>query len=211
MNPSPLKLDLASANCISLESQFTVDIPKAARNHLAGLGAKEAGEEGHVFFHEDYRQDNQKMHSWAEVRIEDFEESEVTIEYLAESELEDQTEMHQSDSTLAHLFDALRDVTQEVSAAFTVRFDLEAHATSQFLRLMPYNAGINGGLSVEFRGAHIQVKTPQNESFDLWYDLRQDDTMEATVRFLLTARPTEQLPAAGLTFAKAALARILKH
>ena len=209
MNPSPLKLDLAAAQCNSLELHFDVELPEAARRELLALGSREAQEDDRVFFHEDYRQDDQKLHSWGEVRIADTGESDVVIEYLVESELDDQTELHHTDFTLAHLFSALDPVQAKVTAAFTLRFDLGPARAGKFLRLLPYNMGINGGLAVEYRGAHVQVRTPEGDDFDLWYDLRPDDVMEATVRFVMDVRPTEELPGQGLVHGKQALARIV--
>lgn len=208
MNPSPLKLDLASAQCLSLELQFPVVLPEPVRRELSALGSRESDEEDVVYFHEDYLQENQKLHSWAEVRVVGAGESEVDIEYLAESELEDQTELHHTDFTLSHLFNALEGVTSDVAASFNLRFDLGSGG-GRFLRLMSYQAGINGGLSVEYRGAHVQVKTPQGDLYDLWFDMRPDDTVELTLRFSLNQRPTAELPGQGLRYGRDALAKLL--
>ena len=209
MNSSPLKLDLASAQCLSLELQFPVVLPEPARRELSALGSREADEEDLVYFHEDYLQEEQKLHSWAEVRIAGSGESEVDIEYLAESELEDQTELHHTDFTLSHLFDALETVASDVAASFNLRFDLGSAGGLRFLRLLPYQASVDGGLSVEYRGAHVNVKTPQGDAYDLWFDLRPDDTVEATLRFSLNERPTAELPGQGLRHGRQALSRLL--
>lgn len=211
MQPSPLKLDLTSARCVSLELQFFTELTDQVRRELAAIGAREEEEEDRVIFHEDYTQNNQKLHSWAEVRLSEneAEESEVIVEYLTEGELEDQVEIHKTDFTPAHLFSALQSLKKPVSAAFALRFDLGPAAQSRFLRLMPYNAGINGGLAVEYRGAHVQIRTPEGETFDLWYDLLPDDMMEATIRFTMTEPPTADLPRHGLEFATRGLARVL--
>lgn len=211
MNPSPLKLDLPAAHCISLELQFNLDLPAAARQELSVVGSRESGEDDRVFFHQDYRQENQKLHSWAEVQLADHGESDILVEYLTEGELEDQTDLHQTEFTLAHLFDALQSVSAEVAANFTLRFELDPKAQSKFIRMFPYNGSINSGMSVEYRGAHIQLKTPEGASFDLWFDLRPDDSMEATLRFTLDRRPSTELPGEGLRFGVEALARVLKH
>ena len=211
MNPTPLMLDLTSAHCISLELEFEIELPSAARQELSAVGSRESGEDDRVYFHQDYRQDTQKLHSWAEVHLAESGESDILIEYLVESELEDQSELHQTEFTLSHLFDALQSVTAEVVANFTLRFELDAKAHSKVLRLFPYNTGVNGGLMVEYRGAHVLIKTPEGDAFDLWYDLRPDETMEATLRFTLNRRPTTELPGEGLRFGIAALARILTH
>jgi hypothetical protein len=127
-----------------------------------------------------------------------------------ESELEDQTEIHHTDFTLAHLFEALQPITERVNAAFTVRFDLGHTYTLRFSRLLPIELGINGGHSVEYRGAHMQIRNRQGEMFDLWFDLRSDDSVEVTLRFTLQAVPDTQLPGLGLAHAASSLARILK-
>ena len=208
--PTPWKLDLASSQCISLELHFPISLPEGVRRELAALGAREEEEEDdRVFFHEDYRHDTTKLHSWGEVRMADLGESEVAIEYLVESELDDQTELHHTEFTLSHLFSALDGVEASVPAAFTLRFDLGPTSTLRMLRMFPYNAGINSGLSVEYRGAHVQIRTPEGEEFDLWYDLRPDDTMEATIRFTLNGRPTADLPRRGLEHGGKALQRVL--
>lgn len=209
MNPSPLKLDLPSAQCVSLELQFDIELPEQVRRELLALGSRDSDEEDRVFFHEDYKQDNQKLHSWAEVRFFEGEPCEVVVEYLVESELEDQTELHQTDFTLSHLFAALEPVIAPIEAYFTLRFDLGAVTGSRFLRLQPYHAGANGGLSLEYRGAHVHVGTPEGESFDLWYDLRQDDVLESTIRFTLKERPAVDLPKKGLDYGLKCLNRIL--
>lgn len=209
MNPSPLKLDLASAQCISLELEFSLELQDSIRTELLALGSREPDEEDHVFFHEDYRFESQKLHSWAEVRIAEEGLSDAVIEYLAESELDDTTDLHSTDFTLSHLFAALEAFKKPVESYFTLRFDLGSAQGSRFLRLLPYNAGINGGLAVEYRGAHVQVRTPEDEVFDLWYDLRQDDTLEATVRFVLNQPPTIDLPQKGLEFGRRAVARVV--
>jgi len=210
MQPSPLKLDLTSVHCISLELQFFLELPEPVRQELSALGARESEEdEDRVFFHEDYRQESNKLHSWGEVRIAGWGESEVAVEYLAESELEDQTELHHTDFTLSHLFSALTPIESKVTAAFTLRFDLGAVSTARFLRLFPYNTSINGGLAVEYRGAHVQIRTPEGDTFDVWYDLRPDETMEATIRFTMDERPTTELPLHGLEFGRKSLARVV--
>ncbi len=209
MNPSPLKLDLASAQCASLELQFAVELSATVRRELLALGSREGDEEDRVYFHEDYRQESQKLHSWGEVRFWESGPSEVVVEYLTESELEDQIELHQTDFTLSHLFASLEGVKEPLEAFFTLRFDLGASVGSRFLRLQPYHAGVNGGISVDFRGAHVHVRTPQKEEFDLWYDLRSDDTLEATLRFTLKERPSAELPSHGLEFGRKCLNRIL--
>ncbi len=210
-NPSPLRLDLSSAHCISLELQFNLDLPGGVRQELSVVGSRDPGEDDRVFFHQDYRQEEQKLHSWAEVRLAEQGESDILVEYLAESELDDQTDLHQTEFTLSHLFDALASVTTEVAANFTVRFDLDPKSQSKFMRMFPYNGGINSGTVVEYRGAHVQIKTPEGATFDLWMDLRADDTMEATLRFILNQRPTLDLPGVGLRFAIQSLARVLTH
>ena len=143
-----MKLDLTSVHCISLELQFFLELPEPVRQELSALGARESEEdEDCVFFHEDYRQESSKLHSWGEVRIAGWGESEVAVEYLAESELEDQTELHHTDFTLSHLFSALTPIESKVTAAFTFRFDLGAVSTARFLRRFPYNTTIKGGLA----------------------------------------------------------------
>lgn len=209
MQPSPLKLDLTSSKCLSLELHFGINLTEQARRELSALGAREQENDERVFFHEDYRQDDQKMHSWGEVRIEESGESEVAIEYLVESELDDPTELHHTDFSLSHLFRVLESSTVELEADFTLRFELGPLSAARFIRLFPYQTGINGGLSVEYRGAHIQIRTPENMLFDIWYDLRSDETMEATIRFKLIHLLDSALPAAGLTFAGQALDRVL--
>ena len=209
MNPSPLKLDLSAAQCVSLELQFDIDIPQAVRQELLALGSHEGDDEENVIFHEDYRFESQKLHSLGEVRFAEDGPGDVLIEYLVESELEDQTELHQTDFTLGHLFSAIEVLTEPVEAFFTLRFDLGSSANSRFLRLMPYNAGINGGMAVEYRGAHVQVNTPEGDAFDLWYDLRHDETLEATLRFTLKRRPTVELPREGLDRGRKFIARML--
>ncbi|MEE9284532.1 MAG: hypothetical protein V3V35_02265 [Dehalococcoidia bacterium] len=209
MNPSSLKLDLASAHCISLELAFALELPDGVRQELQAVGSRESEEDDRIFFHQDYRYDAQKLHSWAEVRFADEGPSDIIIEYLGESELEDQTELHQTDFTLSHLFSALESVDDPIEAFFTLRFDLGTGTGSRFLRLLPYNAGINGGLSVEYRGAHVQIRTPEDEVFDVWYDLRPDDVLEATLRFSLNQTPTAELPKRGLEYGEKALARVL--
>ncbi len=209
MNPSPLKLDLASAQCVSLELEFTLEVPESIRRELLALGSRDGDEEDRVFFHEDYRNDTEKLHSWAEVRFEESGPSDVVIEYLAESELDDQIELHQTDFTLSHLFASLEPLTAPVEAFFTLRFDLGARVGSRFLRLEPYHHSVNGGTTIDYRGAHVHVRTPHQEEFDLWYDLRPDDTLECTVRFTLKESPTAQLPSHGLEFGRKCLGRIL--
>ncbi|MBM4405796.1 MAG: hypothetical protein FJ039_06395 [Chloroflexi bacterium] len=211
MQPSPLKLDLITTQCSSLELQFFVELNDKVRRELSAIGSREGEEDDRVIFHEDYTQNNQKLHSWAEVRLsrEESEESEVIVEYLTEGELEDQVEIYKTDFTPAHLFATLQSLKKPVQASFALRFDLGPTAQSRFLRLMPYNAGINGGLAVEYRGAHVQIRTPEGDAFDLWYDVLPDDTMEATVRFTMTEPPTADLPRRGLEFGARALARVV--
>ncbi len=209
MNPSSLKLDLASSHCVSLEAAFSVELPASVRQELRVVGSREADEDERVFFHEDYRFDAQKLHSWAEVRFAEEGPSDIAIEYLGESELDDPSELHQTDFTLLHLFSALESIKQDLEVFFTLRFDLGGGTGSRFLRLLPYNVGINGGLAVEYRGAHVQVRTPENEVFDLWYDMRSDDVLEATLRFTLNLAATSELPKHGLEFGEKALARVL--
>ena len=210
MSPSsPLRLDLASAQCLSLELQFELELPDAVRRELALLGSREADEEELVYFHEDYKFESQKLHSWAEVHLEDSGESDVLIEYLSESELEDQTEIHHTDFTLSHLFEALEPITKKVTVAFTVRFDLGHTHSVRFSRLLPFELGFNGGHSVEYRGAHVQVKSRKGEMFDLWFDLRPDDSVEATLRFSLEELPVPELPGRGLAYGTDALAKLM--
>lgn len=209
MTSSPLRLDLASAQCLSLELQFSLELNEAVVRELGILGSREEDQEELVYFHEDYKYESQKLHSWGEVHLAESGESEVMIEYLVESELEDQTEMHHTDFTLAHLFEALAPVKSKVLVAFTVRFDLGLTHTSRFSRLLPHELGINGGHSVEYRGAHMQIKNRQGELFDLWFDLRSDDSVEATLRFNLEAVPTAELPGRGLNYGREALAKLL--
>lgn len=210
MSPSsPLRLDLASAQCLSLELQFDVALPEAVRRELAILGSHESDQEELVYFHEDYKFESQKLHSWAEVHLDEGDESEVLIEYLSESELEDQTEIHHTDFTLSHLFEALGPISQKVTAAFTVRFDLGHTHSLRFSRLLPYELGFNGGHSVEYKGAHMQVKNRKGELFDLWFDLRPDDTVEATLRFSLIDLPTPELPGKGLAYGAKAVAKLM--
>lgn len=209
MSPSPLRLDLASAQCLSLELQFDLALPDSVRRELSILGSHEADQEELVYFHEDYKFEAQKLHSWAEVHLEDSGESDVLIEYLTESELEDQTEIHHTDFTLAHLFEALGPITNKVTAAFTIRFDLGHTHSVRFSRLLPYELGFNGGHSVEYKGAHMQVKNHKGELFDLWFDLRTDDSVEATLRFSLEELPSQELPGRGLIYGTEALARLM--
>jgi len=211
MQPSsPLRLDLVGAQCSSLEMHFFISLPEPVRQELAALGAREAEDvEDRIFFHEDYRHETQKVHSWGEVQIVTDGESEVAVEYLVESELDDQTELHQTDFTLSHLFGALESMDGRIEAAFTLRFDLGPASSGRLLRLFPYSASINSGLSVEYRGAHVAIKSPEGDAFDVWYDLRPDDSMEATVRFALTERPTAELPGRGLEWGRKALGRVL--
>ncbi|MBF8299461.1 MAG: hypothetical protein HW397_510 [Dehalococcoidia bacterium] len=208
-SPSPLRLDLAAAQCLSLEVQFSILLTEPVTRELAILGSHEEDQEEMVYFHEDYKFESQKLHSWGEVHLAESGDSEVMIEYLVESELEDQTEMHHTDFTLAHLFEALEPVKEKVSAAFTVRFDLGHTQTTRFSRLLPHELGINGGHSVEYRGAHMQIKNRAGELFDLWFDLRSDDSVEATLRFNLDEPPTPDLPGRGLAYGRASLAKIL--
>lgn len=211
MQPSsPLRLDLRGAQCSSLEMHSVVSLPEGVRQELSALGAREAEDvEDRIYFHEDYRHETQKVHSWGEVQLVEQGESEVAVEYLVESELEDQTELHHTDFTLSHLFGALESMESPIEAAFTLRFELGAASATRLLRLFPYNAGINSGLSVEYRGAHVAIRTPEGDSFDVWYDLRPDDAMEATIRFVLKGRPTPELPGQGLEWGRNALARVL--
>ena len=214
MSSSPLKLDLASAQCLSLELNFKLDLTEPVRTELSLLGSRDTDEEDLVYFHEDYRQsstehEGQKLHSWGEAHLVEGGPSDVVIEYLVESELEDQIELHHTDFNLSHLFSALEPITQEVTASFTLRFELGSAASVKFLRLLPYDVGFNGGSSIEYRGAHLQVKSPNGESYDLWFDVRPDDGMEATVRFTLTERPTAEMPGHGLTHGRAALMKLL--
>ena len=209
MNPSPLRLDLASAQCLSLELQFDITLPEAVRGELSVLGSREPDQDELVYFHEDYKFAAQKLHSWAEVHLEETGESDVLIEFLSESELEDQTEMHHTDFTLDHLFNTLHPVTEKVSAAFTIRFDLGHTHSVRFSRLLPVEIGFNGGHSIEYRGAHMQVKDLAGELFDLWFDLRPDDSVEATLRFTLEEPPSSDLPARGLAYGSKALTKLL--
>ena len=55
----------------------------------------------------------------------------------------------------------------------------------------------------------MAIKSPEGDAFDVWYDLRPDDTMEATVRFALKERPTAELPGRGLEWGRKALGRVL--
>ena len=118
MQPSsPLRLDLGGSQCSSLEMHFFVSLPEPVRQELAALGAREAEDvEDRIFFHEDYRHETQKVHSWGEVQIVADGESEVAVEYLVESELDDQTELHQTDFTLSHLFGALESMDGRIEA-----------------------------------------------------------------------------------------------
>ena len=209
MSPTPLRLDLASAQCLSLELQFDLALPDSVRRELSILGSHEADQEELVYFHEDYKFETQKLHSWAEVHLEESGESDVLIEYLTESELEDQTEIHHTDFTLAHLFEALGPITENVTAAFTMRFDLGHTHSVRFSRLLPYEIGFNGGHSVEYKGAHMQVKNRKGELFDLWFDLRADDSVEATLRFSLEELPSPELPGRGLIYGTEALAKLM--
>ena len=209
MSPSPLRLDLAAAQCLSLEIQFPVVLPDAVRRELSILGSHESDEDELVYFHEDYKFESQKLHSWAEVHLEETGQSDVLIEYLTESELEDQTEIHHTDFTLAHLFEALDPVKSKVTAAFTIRFDLGHKHSVRFSRLLPFELGFNGGHSVEYRGAHMQVKNRKGELYDLWFDLRTDDSVEATLRFSLDELPTQELPGRGLAYGTDAVTKLM--
>ena len=214
MSSSPLKLDLTSAQCLSLELHFGVELSESVRRELALLGSREEDQEDVVYFHEDYRQsspggEGPKLHSWAEARLLEPGPSEVVIEYLVESELEDQTELHHTDFTLSHLFDALESVTELVTASFTLRFDLSNAPGGRLQRLLPYDVGFNGGRSIEYRGAHLQVKDHSGDLYDLWFDLRPDEGVEVTLRFSLTERPTLKLPGQGLAYGQEALTTLL--
>ena len=214
MSASPLKLDLTSAHCLSLELQFAVDLSEEAQRELALLGSREPDQEDLVYFHEDYRHssaegEEHKLHSWAEAQLAESGPSEVVIEYLAESELEDQTELHHTDFTLSHLFSALESVEEETVASFTLRFDLGTSPGGKLTRLLPYNASFNGGHSIEYRGAHIQVKDLEGEAYHLWFDVRSDESVEATLRFTLKERPAPELPGHGLDYGRAALSHLL--
>ncbi len=206
---SPLRLDLTASQCLSLELQFSLTLPEQVRRELALLGSREADQEDLVYFHEDYRSESGKLHSWAEVHLIDPGESEVVIEYLVESELEDQSELHHTDFTLSHLFDALAPIPEEVMVNFTARFDLAGGTAGRFTRLLPYNVGINGGHAVEYRSAHVQVKNLAGEGYDLWFDIRPDDTVEATLRFSMKARPAPEMPGHGLAYGREALTKLL--
>ncbi len=209
MSPFPLRLDLVAAQCLSLEMHFDISLPPDVSRELSILGSREADQEEMVYFHEDYKQEAQKLHSWAEVHLAESGESEIIVEYLVESELEDQTEIHHTDFTLTHLFDALAPITQNVDADFTVRFDLGHTYSGRFTKMLPYNMGINGGHSVEFRGAHMSIKNLHGELFDLWFDLRGDDSVEATLRFTIADPPNAELPGRGLTYGREALLKML--
>ena len=207
---SPLRLDLEAAQCVSLELHFSVELPEEVRRELTLLGSREGDQEDMVFFHEDYRSESQKLHSWGEVHLEESGASEVIIEYLVESELEDQTELHHTTFTLSHLFDALEPVVNPVGVSFTIRFDLGANPITRFVRLLPYDVGINGGHSIEFKGAHLQVNNLAGDAYDLWFDIRQDEGVEATVRFTMEELPTADMPGRGLSYGREALARLMK-
>lgn len=207
---SPLRLDLEAAQCVSLELHFSVDLPEEVRRELTLLGSREGDQEDMVFFHEDYRSESQKLHSWGEVHLAESGASEVIIEYLVESELEDQTELHHTTFTLSHLFEALKPVVIPVGVSFTLRFDLGAKPITRFVRLLPYDVGINGGHSIEFKGAHLQVNNLAGDAYDLWFDIRQDEGVEATVRFTMEELPTLDMPGRGLSYGREALARLMK-
>ena len=214
MGASFLKLDLASAQCLSLELHFSLQLPDSARGELSVVGSRESDQEDLVYFHEDYRHpssvgEGQKLHSWAEVNLADSGPAEVVVEYLVESELEDQTDLHHTSFTLSHLFDALNSVTEKVTASFTLRFDLGNTTGGRLARLLPYDAGSNGGHSIEYRGAHVQVRDLTGELYDLWFDRRPDDTVEATLRFSLDELPTPELPGQGLAYGRDALMELL--
>lgn len=214
MSASPLKLDLNSAHCLSLELHFALELSEEAKRELALLGSRESEQEDLVYFHEDYRQpagegEEHKLHSWAEAHLVDNGLSEVAIEYLAESELEDQTELHHTDFTLSHLFSALESVKDTVTAAFTLRFDLGTSPGRKLARLLPYNSSFNGGHSIEYKGAHIQVKDLEDNAYDLWFDIRNDDGIEATLRFTVQKPPSHQLPGQGLAYGREALSHLL--
>ncbi len=206
---SPLRLDLPAAQCLSLELHFPLELPDDVRRELSLLGSREPQQEDLVYFHEDYLSDTQKLHSWAEVHLAESGPCEVVIEYVVESELEDQSELHQTDFTLGHLFDALSPVTDEVEIGFSIRFDLGSSSSARFHQLLPYNVGVNGGHSVDFKGAHLQISNLSGDAYDLWFDIRPDDSVEATIRFTLKERPNPEMPGRGLSYGRDALAKLI--